>query len=353
MKHINHLQEILQQHFEYNKARLNFITNFVLGLIKMKTVCLSDISLSLNSNAKKESNYRRIQDFFSKFEIDFELTARFVIRLLPQEGKFIISLDRTNWQFGKKDINILMLAIVYRDTSIPLFWELLNKRGNSSTEERIELVEKAIKILGKSRIKSLVGDREFLGRQWLRYLNKSGIEYHIRIRKDSVIQKYKTTVKQVISLFDQINHYNYVIIPQKKMIYDQLVYVSGNRTREGEYFILISNKNPEEALSDYKQRWTIEKLFGYLKTKGFNFEQTHMTNLLKIKKLIALLTIAFLWSYLVGVWIDDSIKIKIKNHGRKELSLFRKGFDYLRYLLQFVDNKCKEFNFVVNFLSCT
>lgn len=353
MKHINQLENILQQHFNYHKSRIKFISSFVLSLIKVKTVCLSDISLSLNENAKEKSNYRRIQDFFLKFSIDYEQLAQFVVSLLPKDIKFILSMDRTNWQFGKKDINILMLGIVYRDTSIPFMWEMLNKRGNSSTEERQQLMERALKVLGIERIKSLVADREFVGKQWLKYLNDSDIEYHIRIKKDAVIQKYMSTIMQVKDLFSYNKQYSYVIIPHKKLIYSQEVYVSGNRTRNGDYFILISNKNPGDALHEYRQRWTIENLFGYLKSKGFNFEETHITHPEKIKKLIALITIAFEWSYLVGVWIEESIKIKIKNHGRKEISIFRKGFDHLRSVIMFIDEKLNQFNFLVNFLSCT
>jgi transposase len=246
-----------------------------------------------------------------------------------------------------------MVGIVFKETSIPLMWELLEKRGNSSTQERKELMEKVFKTIGKNRIKSLVGDREFAGAQWLKYLNDEAIEYHIRIKKDAVIQKYMTTVKCVKDLFKYNKSYNYVIFPHKKIIYKQEVYLSGNRTKKGEYFILISNKNPQDALKDYRQRWTIEKLFGYMKSKGFNFEQTHLKQKEKIKKLIFLVTIAFLWSYLVGIWIDESIKIKIKNHGRKEISLFRKGFDHLRSILLQIDEKINQFNFLVNFLSCT
>lgn len=353
MKHINQLENILQQQFKYNKARINFISSFILALVKVKTVCLNDISLCLNNKSKEKSNYRRIQDFFLKFSLNYELLAIYIVTLLPKDIKFILTIDRTNWQFGRTDINILMIGIVYKETSIPLMWELLEKRGNSSTEERKALMKRVFKAIGKHRIKSLVGDREFVGNWWLKYLNDEGIEYHIRIKKDAVIQKYMSTIKCVKDLFNHNKRYSYVIIPHKMIIYNQEVYVSGNRTKKGDYFILISNKNPQDALKDYRQRWTIEKLFGYMKTKGFNFEQTHLTENEKIKKLIFLVTIAFLWSYLIGVWIDESIKIKIKNHGRKEISLFRKGFDYLRSVLLFIDEKLNQFNFLVKFLSCT
>lgn len=353
MNNNTQLQKIIQRHFKSNKARVKLISSFIISLIKVKTVKLTDISLGINHTVKHSSNYRRIQRFFSEFEMDYEVISRFVISQLPKDKKYILTLDRTNWKFGKKDINILMLGIVYRDTTIPLYWKLLEKNGNSSIEERRELVEKAINLLGQTRIKSLVADREFASAQWFKYLKESKLEFHIRIKKNAVITKYRSTIKTVSSLFKYNKPYSYIIIPKEKMVYNNELYISGRRTNDGEYFILASNSNPEDALRDYKQRWTIENLFGYLKTKGFDFEKTHIIDPIKIKKLIALLTIAFLWSYLVGVWIDETIKIKLKLNGRKEISIFRKGLDYLRSVILNQDVKQNEFNYLTKFLSCT
>jgi hypothetical protein len=48
-------------------------------------------------------------------------------------------IDRTNWKFGAKDINILGLAIVYEAVEFPLLFRMMPKFGNSSTQERIDL----------------------------------------------------------------------------------------------------------------------------------------------------------------------------------------------------------------------
>ena len=104
-------------------------------------------------------------------------------------------------------------------------------------------------------------------------------------------------------------------------------------------------------------RWTIENMFGAFKTRGFNFEDTHMTHLEKIKKLIVLISIAYTWCVLVGLWICESIKIRIMNHGRKQKSIFRCGFDYLTIfiekLLQGNIYNDHEFKDVTKLLSCT
>jgi hypothetical protein len=49
-------------------------------------------------------------------------------------------MDRTNRDYGKFKINILVLGIVYKGTAIPVLRTLLDKKGNSNSEERIQLV---------------------------------------------------------------------------------------------------------------------------------------------------------------------------------------------------------------------
>jgi len=74
-------------------------------------------------------------------------------------------------------------------------------------------------------------------------------------------------------------------------------------------------------------------LFACLKSKGFNFEDTHITKLERIEKVLALLTIAFCWAYKTGEWRNELKEIKIKKHGRKAISYFRYGLDVLRDLM--------------------
>src|SRR4051812_14445738 len=51
------------------------------------------------------------------------------------------------------------------------------------------------------------------------------------------------------------------------------------------------------ALSDYRKRWGIECLFGDAKTRGFNIEDTHITNPDKLATLIVVIMLATIWAY--------------------------------------------------------
>lgn len=53
-------------------------------------------------------------------------------------------------------------------------------------------------------------------------------------------------------------------------------------------------------MSFYKQRWTIENLFAALKTRGFNFEDSHITNAARLENLLGVLCLAAFWAVQLG-----------------------------------------------------
>ena len=53
----------------------------------------------------------------------------------------------------------------------------------------------------------------------------------------------------------------------------------------------------DDVLKIYGIRWSIETLLGCLKSKGFYCEDTPMTQRHRIKKMMAVLTIAFCWAH--------------------------------------------------------
>jgi hypothetical protein len=67
-------------------------------------------------------------------------------------GKLTLCLDRTNWQFGSVDINILALTAAYRGAGVLIFFCLLPKKVNSATLECIDLLQSFLAAFGSERI---------------------------------------------------------------------------------------------------------------------------------------------------------------------------------------------------------
>lgn len=338
MNHINELSKTLNHFFDWHKSRMNCLAKIIFGLFTLRTVNLAELACSFSADTKSSSSYRRLQRFFYSFHIDLNLIALFVFRLfdLGKEPKYLL-IDRTNWQWGNKDINIFTLALSHKGVGLPIFGDFLSKKGNSKTQERINLIQKFIKLFGKSIIKGVLADREFIGRDWFSYLIQNEIPFYIRIKNNAVTTNSRGLAVDINGLFHGVKVGEKRALKGKRKIWGNYVYLAATRSINGELLIVATNRDPENAIEIYSKRWEIETLFGCLKSKGFCFEDTRMVDGYKIQKLFAILTIGFCWAYQTGLWKNE--KLKIKSHGRLAKSLFRIGLDYIRETLFQVFNK--------------
>jgi hypothetical protein len=332
----------MQWYFPWHKARVKFISAFILSVIKLTTVNFTKLANALNGKAKKKSNYRRIQRFFAEFDLSYDLVADLILHLLPVKSDFTISMDRTTWNFGKLTINILTAGIVYEGVAFPIAWMLLPKTGNSNTPERIQVMQRLLRRVDKDLIETVVADREFIGGEWFAWLKAQGLRFAIRIRENATTPNGKGEIP-LRRLFADLPIHQQRILRKPRLIYGHPLYLSVIRLEE-ELVIVASNQKGPKALEDYKRRWGIEVLFAALKSRGFDMEQTHLVHPERIEKLIALLSVAFTWAHLVGEWIAQTQPLKIKNHGRKEQSLFRYGLDHLQYVLLNIQDQIQQFS---------
>jgi len=64
--------------------------------------------------------------------------------------------------------------------------------------------------------------------------------------------------------------------------------------------LVVCGDKEGKGIEAYGERWQIETLFGCLKSKGSNLEDTHMTAPAKIDRLMSVLAIGFVLSCRVG-----------------------------------------------------
>ena len=258
--------------------------------------------------------------------------------LFVHTEKVYLSMDRTNWFWGKSPINILMLSLVYKGTAIPLYWSMVNSQGNSNTDARIDLLNRFTHHFGKQCIAGLLCDREFVGKRWFQYLKSCQIAFYIRIKNNTVTTNSRGQKADVWTLFLGLNYREQRVLDGARQVHGIKVHLTGVRCDDGEQLIVASSEFNDQAIAIYRLRWEIETLFGCLKSRGFRFEDTHITKPERIQKMVAVMAIAFAWSHRVGEWRHEEVEpIKIKKHGRLAKSLFRHGLDFIRELL-FVGN---------------
>ena len=276
MADIRCLERTLGETVTWNKARRNFLAKVIIALIQVKTVSLVQISCVMQGSAKQDSHYKRCQRFLRFFDLPFAEIARLVMRLLGIKEPSVISLDRTDWYVGDTPVNILMLSVVFQGVAFPLLWTVLEKKGCSDTTERIQLLEKYLSLFSKETIAFVTADREFIGRDWFRYLRRKKLPFRIRIKENLKVTNARgNKMVAAKNLFrTQKAGVGSLLFGPRKVLGEEL-YLMGLRTCEGEYVIVASSDETEEILKDYAKRWKIEmwqsqpiKLFAWCSGRG-------------------------------------------------------------------------------------
>lgn len=303
----------------------------VFALIRAKDVRHAALAERCSGDAQTASVIRRIERFFDAHPISSADVARFVLHLLPDPKQREFIIDRTNWKLGGKDLNILVLAVIWRGVAVPLLFEFLDHSGNSHTSTRLLTVDDVLKLLACQDIFTIYGDREFIGQDWIEGLSDRGIPVTIRFRLDTLLddlpartwlEGLKPGAKGI--LLDGVTVYG---VPMNVIL---------TFAKDGEPLIVGSNAmKAQRILSAYRQRWKIECLFRTLKSKGFQLENTHMTLHDHLERLLCLLVLGYVWSLLVGLQEE----CHLKKHGRRAWSVVTLGLRRLVRILNQSDNQ--------------
>lgn len=311
---VSALQAALAEHLSWHGARLNFLARFLLALFKVRSVNLAELAAGFGGKSQAASSYKRLQRFFRRFEIDHDALARLLVHLFPAgEGSWNLTLDRTNWKFGKVEINFLILGIAHGGRALPVMWTVLDKAGNSDTSERIALLHRFLKLFGRDRIKALLADREFVGEDWFAWLQAQGIPFRIRLKCNTLIPNSWNVPMRADVLFGSLAPGQSRQLVGRRPVWGCLVHLSALRLDDGDFLIVASSNVPqEEGFTDYASRWGTETLFGALKSRGFNLEDTHLTHSDRLDKLLALLALAFAWTFRTGEALAERHPIPFK-----------------------------------------
>ena len=335
-KAIDTLSTKLSDGLSLSNSRLETLCLLVIGIARVRTVNLSHISGEMPTQAKVESTCRRLQRFFQYVDPGEDWSVRLVVRMLGLSGSWDPCLDRTNWRIGRKEINLLVLAIATRRYHVPLIWTVPGKAGNSNTKQRIALIKHYPGLFEAESIKCLLADREFIGLDWLTFLHEQDVPFIIRVKSNQYVTCEDGTRQSLRNLLRTC---------RGKRTFSAHFGAAGDtdpmwlnfaakRIKGKELLIVATNRPARHALTTYSQRWAIECLFAEAKTKGFNLEDTRLSITKKVSLLIGIVALAMAWAAKMASKKPGTQKRPGKSHGRYARSIFRSGLDEIRRLLR-------------------
>jgi Transposase DDE domain len=307
----NALSKAICPHILLSGTRRETLAWLAWLIMRQGTICLWRLAAHVATAATAattDSVRRRFYRFFQHVELDGAMTAQVVADLLGIRGKaWTLAMDRTNWEFGKTTINILMIAVIWNGVGVPLIWTLLPSAGNSNTKARTDLLDRLHEAFPDLKVAALTGDREFIGDAWMAYLRQRKIPFILRLRENQhvVREGYDTwTIADIarrLGKGEKMIFKGWCRLEQSADEGSPPVRIVVTRVPTNELLALACCGNPRRALAGYRQRWTIETLFANLKSKGFNLEDTRITAPEKLTTLLAVLALTVTLCVKTGV----------------------------------------------------
>ena len=295
-----------ESHFKQSltNTQVQTLKMLVWLLTVQKTVKIERLAACSPLPIKYQSRRRHIQRFLRLFSLSLPIFWFPIIQaIINQEfslgSQLILTLDRTQW----KSHNIFVIAVIYKKRALPIYWQVLQKKGSTNFLEQKALIKPVLRLLKKYQL-VIIGDREFHGVQlshWLKTRAKTQkINFIFRQKQDTNYrkpgQKYQPLSNLAVAPGTKIFLSNINITNKKGFGSFNLVAYWKRKYRkkmEKEPWYLLTNlESLDEVLKIYRSRMGIEAMFKDCKTGGYNLEGSQ-ANPQRLTNLILLIAIAY------------------------------------------------------------
>jgi hypothetical protein len=305
------ISELHQKLLERELGRPQYLLLLlIVGILqKLKQVKLEILAESLPLPIKFESRRKKLRRFLRLEALKIErIWFPCLKAMLKEKDKFsvkglvYIAIDRTSWGV----INILMVSLVYDKRALPIYWELLDKKGSSNLEEQQRVLGKALEVLSEYKM-VVLGDREFCSVRLGKWLSERAIYFCLRQKKSTNVKTKDGVYQEMrelglipgtqlflkdVNITKEKGHGEFNLACKWKKTY------RGFKTKEP-WFILTNFQELDAAIIAYQKRFDIEEMFRDFKSGGYSLEGSHL-EANQLSKLMIIITIAYASATLQG-----------------------------------------------------
>lgn len=311
------------------------LVSLIRAMFLTLSVNLAKLARECFPQTKTSSTVRRIERLLAWRLFPISAIGKAIVKALPAQKRYILTMYRTTWELGKRVYNILAIGICFDGISIPIYFRTYPKRGCTNWIEQIEFMEHVLGIIPASGIECLVADREFGYPKFIRWLNINHIPFCLRIRENSYVHDTaKGTTRKLKTILSSLPSGQSTVLAHTYALKDNMrVRIYATRREESHVDDLLILATPEKSDftdSIYRLRWQIETAFRAMKTAGFNMEQTHLPIDGRFQNMLAIVLIAYACAFIEGLVRSRRRSIPImRTNGRRRYSLFSLGLTYV------------------------
>lgn len=270
-------------------------------LQKERQVSLERLATLFAQPIQFESRRRNLQRFLlvpqlSAQALWFPIIKYWLKQHFEYGQRLRVVIDRTQWQFH----NVLMVSLVYQKRAIPVYWQVLDKQGQSSFTEQKAVLRPVLKIVHRYQ-PVVLGDREFHSVALADWLKQQQVNFVLRLPKSTTVKQFPDSeferldelpqfpgiaVYEVqVQVTQQQGFGRFSLVTRWKRVYR-------DHKANQVWYLLTNLDTLEEALQCYSQRFSIEPMFRDFKSGGYNLEDCRLTGQ-RFLAIVLLITIAY------------------------------------------------------------
>jgi Transposase DDE domain len=331
---------------------------FVEGAMAANSMVVQRVAEALlpESEASASSIERRLERFLSNPRIDtHETWDDFLSAVMPffRQGSMRLVIDLTSY---KEHAQVIYLGLMQHSRVLPLVWKVMpgQTKWDQGLWECIEqLCERLVPHLGSTDC-TLIGDSAFGCFPMVSLCQKYHWHYVFRICAQHTCQRRSAhgslgASQPVADLVSRPGKHFYgsVRLWQEDAIDTHLSAYWD--PKEEEALLVISDRTAgPKRLEEYRLRWKVEATFQDLKSRGWDWEESHVRRLDRVDRMLLVMFVMLWWlTRLAACCMHNGHRARYDRADRRDKSLLRLGRLYWLDVLRHEVRPCNRQKYLV------
>ncbi len=313
---------------------------FVLGAIKAENIVVQRVAEELldESDAKVPSIERRLQRFLSNERIEVDkVWDHFLEQVLPywRNQQIYLILDITPFE---EHAQVVYVGLLQQSRVLPLAWKVMPGQEHwdqGQWEIVAELFERVARGLGAADC-TVIADRGLSCLKLIQLCQAHGWHYLLRIKQDEWCSRRFHGHFQAWQPCSQIvaqtgkQWYGTIRLWQEHEYETQLSAVWEEEQEEA-WFLISDRPAGRKRIKEYRWRMRVESAFQDMKSRGWQWDASHVRARDRLERMLLVLFLAFWWlMHLAASCIHHGRRDRYDRHDRRDKGLLRIGRLYLR-----------------------
>jgi hypothetical protein len=313
---------------------------FVLGAIRAKSIVLPQVAEALlaESEAKASSIERRLERFLSNPRIDVEQTwEELLAQVMPffRQKPIRLIIDVTPYE---EHAQVIYLGLLQHSRVLPLAWKVMP--GQTKWEQGFwecisELFERIAPYIGTTDC-TVIGDSAFGCFIMVQLCQRYHWHYLFRIAGQHTCQRRSSRGQfgESIAVSKLVREpgkrfHGSVRLWQDEPIETELS-IFWDLMEEEALSVISDTRAGKGRIAEYRLRWRVEATFQDGKSRGWDWEASHVRALDRVNRLLLVLFLLLWWlAHLAATCIHHGKRDRYDRADRRDKGIFRIGRLYL------------------------